>query len=95
MLNGYLLGQKVKIPDNPLWFKDQYYDDIYEIKYDGKPNLSYKDEQYVDDPLIKTGMIVMTRASSYPKLEQNMYAEFSKEDYYLFQRKDVVSIIEF
>ena len=94
MLNGYLLAKKALKPQNKLYIKDEYYDDIYTIEYDGKPNLWYKDERYVDDPSIKTGMTVMTRLDSYPKLENSMYWKFSKEDYYYFQRNQVVSEVE-
>ena len=94
VLNGYLLAQKAQKPTNKLHITEEYYDDIYVIKYAGKCNLSYSDEKYIDDPSIKVGMTVMTRTSSYPRLENKMYWKFSEEEYVVFQRKDVVSEVE-
>lgn len=94
VLNGYLLAQKAQKPHNKLHITEEYYDDIYVIKYEGKPNISYKDKRYIDDPSITVGMTVMTRISSYPRLENKMYWKFSESEYLVFQRKDVVSEVE-
>ena len=99
-LNGYLLAQKVlqyakgDIVKGVEMTSDRYYDDIYMIKYAGKPNLSYTDERYVDDKSITEGMRVMTRASNYPILEEKIHWKFNNETYYYFQRRDVVGKVE-
>jgi len=94
LLNGYLLAQKAQKPPNKLSITEEYYEDIYVIKYEGKPNLSYKDGRYLDDPSITVGMTVMTRMSTYPRLENKMYWKFSEEEYVYFQRQQVISEVE-
>jgi hypothetical protein len=100
MLNGYLLAQKVPIPMKELEIEQQYYDDIYYIKYDGKANLSYQEQgaldgskkAYIDDTSITAGdKMYMTRASAYPILEEKFYWKFSEETFYFLQRKDVIA----
>jgi hypothetical protein len=103
LLNGYLLAQKVPIPMTELDIKQRYYDDIYYIKYDGKPNLRYKEQgaldgskkAYVDDTSITAGdEMYMTRTSAYPILEESLHWRFSKETYYCMQRKDIICEVE-
>ena len=105
MLNGFLLAQKVLKRAKGVYkgievTKDEYYDDIYHIKYDGKPNISYKEQgmmsgetrAYVDDPSIVAGdKMYMTRASSFPVLEDPLHWKFSEKTYYVMQRKDIIA----
>lgn len=100
VLNGYLLAKKQPIiEENALDFKQRYYDDIYEIVYAGYPNVSYRPDrdkngnitrEIVDDKSIVEGMIVMTRSSAYPVLEDKLHRKFSKEELFYFQRKDCI-----
>lgn len=98
LLNGYLLAQKhPKKGSELLEHKQEHYDDIYDIKFAGKPNQSYKVEkdltgmtrEQFDDTSITEGMTVMTRASAYPVLEEYPHNKFSEETYYIMQRRDV------
>jgi len=103
-LNGYLVAKKHPVASNsPLAIKMEYYDDIYDIVYAGKPNVSYRVErnsfgtitnQEVDDKSIMEGMTVLTKISSYPVLEETLYWKFSPETFYVFQRKDVIGEVK-
>lgn len=104
LLNGYLLAKKQPIiENNPLDFKQRYYDDIYEVVHAGYPNISYKPDkdkfgnitrEIVDDKSIVEGMIVMTRSSAYPALEDKLHRRFGNEELFYFQRKDVIGRVE-
>ncbi len=103
LLNGYLLAQKHPKKGSEIFeHKQQYYDDVYDIKFDGKPNLSYKDEddlrgntrQVFEDKSIMAGGTYMTKASAYPVLEEYPHNKFSTETYYYFQRKDIIARVD-
>jgi hypothetical protein len=101
VLNGYLLAKKQPIKENnPLDFKQRYYDDIYEIIYAGKANSWYKPEkdkygniirEFFDDQSIAEGDIVMTRASGYPLFEDSLHRKFVQDELYYLQRRDIVA----
>lgn len=101
VLNGYLLAKKQPLLEkNVLDFKERFYDDVYQIIHAGKPNISYKPDkdaygnitrEFMDDTSITEGMIIMTRSSFYPTLEDSLHRKFCKEDFWYFQRRDVVA----
>lgn len=104
LLNGYLLAQKTPIKkESDLQITQQYYDDIYDIKMAGKPNIRYKPErdkygsivrEHIDDKSITEGMTVMTKAGGYPILEDKLHMKFSKETYHYMQRRDIIAKVE-
>ena len=103
-LNGNLIAKKHPKSKNTFSIIDEYYNDIYDIVYAGKPNLWYKPEinkygsierEYVDDETITEGMTVMTRLAAYPILEEKLHAVLDKDNtYYYFQRREVVAEIK-
>jgi len=91
-LNGYLLSKKlsyelktnIEVPHIPT------YNDRFEIIYAGKPNRSYIQKNWYDDPHIKQGMKVITRFANYPVAEYDQHLHVLDDEYHYFQRKEVI-----
>jgi hypothetical protein len=107
-LNGYVLAQKrlkqaAGMHNGIEILEDEYYGDIYDIKYAGKPNLWYTPDESLqggitreswDDKTIGVGSTVLTKASNYPILEESLHWKFKDETFYYFQRRDVMAKVE-
>jgi hypothetical protein len=97
MLNGYVLGEKVKKP-NPSKIlhapKEEHYDNIYRV-YRKADSIEYLIE-YVDIlDFIEEGDYITTRFEfPYPLLEEPGHRFFSDRELHVFQSKEIMSKTE-
>lgn len=94
MLNGFVLARQLPKPkESELEYKDEFYEDRFEIKLSGRYNTNYIDEGKFDDESIQEGCKVLTKAKNYPTLESDFQLRLNGEKYVYFQRETVLGVL--